>query len=227
MSLGLTGEYILHDFSNGPESVSPYSQLWNMSSWKPHRQCKPQNWTRSFSPICFPLFISCQIFIPNTFLFVTSPSHPPWLKSSRSLILCLSDISDKLFFQVTVQALACPACIHPLLLIHPSHCRHRFPTQICPSRSPIKIFKWFLFRIKFLPPHFSLRSPSPLHEPCASQVPWNWCSFFPSWLHVLFCRKHPSLPCRIGQFLLSRLSSCVTFLTLLFPPFWIMCPSLL
>lgn len=128
-----------------------------------------------FSPICFPLLISCQIFLPNTFLFVTSPSHPPWLKSSRPLILCLSDIADELFFsvvnQVTVQALACPACIHSLLLIHPSHCRHRFPTQICPSRSPIKIFKWFLFRIKFLPPLFPRRSPSPLPEPCASQVP--------------------------------------------------------
>lgn len=174
-----------------------------------------------------PYLLSSIHFLP-AILLLESDSHSKHLSLSPPLPILL-DWSHPvlLFYAVPISLtnspfLCCqsghcagsglfsPGIHSPLLLTHPSHCWRRFPTQICLSRSPFKHVKIVSLQDKF---PTSTLSPadflSPLHEPRASQVSWSHCSFFPSWLNILLCWKHPSLPCRIDQFLLIEGSTLV------------------
>lgn len=66
---------------------------------------------------------------------------------------------------------------------------------------------------------------SPLHESITSQVPWSWCSIFPSMSVHTVLLKAPFPPlCDWPIPFHTRLVSS-DHLTLLSPSFWIMCPS--
>lgn len=164
MSLGITVVYTLHDFSHGPDlllSVQPASFVTRPSGSFAGNAGSQTEFT-AFLPVSVSLYslpAACLVAqVRHSFQIPLSLSPPhPLLKSSRSFIFALlSPLTVSLFLCCLsghCQDLACLACIHsPFLLIHPSHCSvdTDFLHKSAPAGPLLKIFKWFLFRIKFL-----------------------------------------------------------------------------
>lgn len=97
--------------------------------------------------------------------------------------------------QATVQALTWLVCIYFPPPIHPLHCWHRFLHKSAPGGPLLKICKWFLFRIKFLPLLFPPQNPSlPYMNSLLHGVPRSWCSILPSVTARTDLLKTPILP---------------------------------